>query len=153
MTKSFTASAIAILALIGIGSATAQQFGTADEARAMLDRAITALKSDEATALKEINDANNKEFRDRDLYVSCFNSLDGKFTAFPSPGMIGMDVRNFTFDNDPIGQRAYDALQSIPEGTLATMDYKFSKGGKAPATKQSIEVRIGHEGCGVAYYK
>jgi hypothetical protein len=152
MTKSFTASAIAILALIGVGSATAQQFGTADEARAMLDRAITALKSDEATALKEINDANNKEFRDRDLYVSCFNTLDGKFTAFPSPGMIGMDVRTFTFDNDPIGQRAYDALQGIPEGTLATMDYKFSKEGK-PATKQSIEVRIGHEGCGVAYYK
>jgi cytochrome c len=152
MTKSFTASAIAILALIGVGSATAQQFGTADEARAMLDRAITALKSDEATTLKEINDANNKEFHDRDLYVSCFNTLDGKFTAFPSPGMIGMDVRTFTFDNDPIGQRAYDALQGIPEGTLATMDYKFSKGGK-PATKQSIEVRIGHEGCGVAYYK
>jgi len=118
----------------------------------MLDRAITALKSDEATALKEISDANNKEFHDRDLYVSCFNTLDGKFTAFPSPGMIGMDVRTFTFDNDPIGQRAYDALQGIPEGTLATMDYKFSKGGK-PATKQSIEVRIGHEGCGVAYYK
>ena len=34
--QDFTASAIAIVALIGVGSATAQQFGTADEARAML---------------------------------------------------------------------------------------------------------------------
>jgi hypothetical protein len=152
MTKSFTACAIAILALMGVGSASAQQFGTADEAKAMLDRAITALKSDEAKALKEISNPNNKEFHDRDLYVSCFDTSDGKFTAFPSPGMIGMDVRTFTFDNDPIGQRAYDALQGIPEGTLATMDYKFSKEGK-PAMKQSIEARIGHQGCGVAYYK
>ena len=152
MTKSFTACAIAILALMGVGSASAQQFGTADEAKAMLDRAITALKSDEATALKEINNPNNKKFHDRDLYVSCFDTSDGKFTAFPSPGMIGMDVRTFTFDNDPIGQRAYDALKGIPEGTLATMDYKFSKEGK-PAMKQSIEARIGHQGCGVAYYK
>src|SRR5271169_278062 len=152
MTKSFTACAIAILSLMGVGSASAQQFGTADEAKAMLDRAITALKSDEATALKEINNPNNKKFHDRDLYVSCFDTSDGKFTAFPSPGMIGMDVRTFTFDNDPIGQRAYDALQGIPEGTLASMDYKFSKEGK-PAMKQSIEARIGHQGCGVAYYK
>jgi hypothetical protein len=152
MTKRFTATATAILVLMGFGLAGAQQFGTADEARAMLDRAITALKSNEATALKEINNANNKEFHDRDLYVSCFNTSDGKFTAFPSPGMIGMDVRTFTFDNDPIGQRAYDALQGILDGTITTMDYKFSKEGK-PATKQSIEVRIGHQGCGVAYYK
>ena len=34
--------------------------------------------------------------------------------AFSSPGMIGTDVRTFTFDNDPIGQRAYDALQGHP---------------------------------------
>jgi hypothetical protein len=152
MTKSFAGTATAILVLMGFGLAGAQQFGTADEAKAMLDRAITALKSNEVTALKEINNANNKEFHDRDLYVSCFNTSDGKFTAFPSPGMIGMDVRTFKFDNDPIGQRAYDALQGIPEGAIATMDYKFSKGGK-PAMKQSIETRIGHQGCGVAYYK
>jgi cytochrome c len=152
MIKFFTAFAIAVLALMGVGLASAQKFGTADDAKAMLDRAVNAIKNDEATALKEINNADNKEFHDRDLYVSCFNTSDGKFTAFPSPGMIGMDVRTFAYDNDPIGQRAYDALQSIPEGTLATIDFKFSKEGK-PAMKQSIETRIGHQGCGVAYYK
>jgi hypothetical protein len=132
--------------------ASAEQFGTAEEARAMLDRAVTALKSDEAAALRAFSDPNNKQFHDRDLYVSCFNTSNGKFTAFPGSGMIGLDVRTFKFGDDPIGQRAFDAIQSNPEGAVATMDYNFPKSGK-PALKQSLETRIGNQGCGVAYYK
>jgi hypothetical protein len=132
--------------------ASAEQFGTAGEARAMLDRAVAALKSDEVAALRAFSDANNKQFHDRDLYVSCFNTSDGKFTAFPGPGMIGIDVRTFKLGDDPIGQRAFDAIQSTAEGTVATMDYNFPKSGK-PALKQSLETRIGNQGCGVAYYK
>ena len=45
-----------------VASVSAQQPGTAEQARAMLDRAISALKSNEATALSEFNDPNNKEF-------------------------------------------------------------------------------------------
>ena len=132
--------------------AAAEQFGTADEAKAMLDRAVGALKSDEAAALHAFSDPKNKQFHDRDLYVSCFNTSDGKFTAFPGPGMIGIDVRTFKFGDDPIGQRAFDALQGTPEGAVATMDYNFPKSGK-PAVKQSLETRIANQGCGVAYYK
>lgn len=132
--------------------ASAEQFGTAEEAKAMLDRAVTALKSDQPTALHAFSDPNNKQFHDRDLYVSCFNMSDGKFTAFPGPGMIGIDVRTFKLGNDPIGQRAFDTIQSSPEGAVATMDYNFPKSGK-PAVKQSLETRIGNQGCGVAYYK
>jgi hypothetical protein len=132
--------------------ANAEQFGTAEEAKAMLDRAVTALKSDEATALHAFSDPNNKQYHDHDLYVSCFNASDGKFTAFPGAGMIGIDVRTFKLGDDPIGQRAFDAIQSTPEGAVATMDYNFPKSGK-PAVKQSLETRIGNQGCGVAYYK
>ena len=153
MSNTLFASALATLSLIlSVTLASAQQFGTAEEAKAMLDRAIAALKSDGATALRAIGDAHNKQFHDRDLYVSCFNTSDGKFTAFPSPGMIGIDVRTFKLGDDPIGQRAFDAIQSTPEGTLATMDYNFPKSGK-PALKQSLATRIGNQGCGVAYYK
>ena len=132
--------------------AGAEQFGTAEDAKAMLDRAVAALRNDPATALHAFSDPTNKQFHDRDLYVSCFNTSDGKFTAFPGPGMIGNDVRTFKFGDDPIGQRAFDAIQSAPEGTVATMDYNFPKSGK-PALKQSLETRIGNQGCGVAYYK
>ena len=118
----------------------------------MLDRAVGALKSNAVAALQAFSDPKNKQFHDRDLYVSCFNTSDGKFTAFPGPGMIGIDVRTFKFGDDPIGQRAFDAIQGLPEGAVATMDYNFPKSGK-PAVKQSLETRIADQGCGVAYYK
>ena len=44
----------------------------------MLERAIAALKANEAAALKAFNDEKNKDFRDRDLYVYCFSLPDGK---------------------------------------------------------------------------
>jgi hypothetical protein len=125
---------------------------TIRDSRSMLDRAIAALKSDEVTALRAFSDTKNKQFHDRDLYVSCLNASNGKFTAFPSPGMIGIDVRTFRLGDDPIGQRAFDAIQGTPEGAMSTMDYNFPKSGK-PALKQSLETRIGNQGCGVAYYK
>jgi len=153
MQNTLFAPVFATLSLILTANlASADQFGTADEARAMLDRAITALRSDETAALRAFSDTKNKQFHDRDLYVSCFNISDGKFTAFPGPGMVGIDVRTFKLGDDPIGQRAFDAIQSAPEGAVATMDYNFPKSGK-PALKQSLETRIGNQGCGVAYYK
>ncbi|MGB7036550.1 MAG: chemotaxis protein [Xanthobacteraceae bacterium] len=150
--RMFAAAFVALLVMLSATFAAAQQFGTAEEARAMLDRAVAALKADQATALREIRDGNNTQFRDRDLYVSCFNASDGKFTAFPSPGMIGLDIRKFKLSDDPIGQRAFDAIRGAPEGTVVTMEYKFPKDGK-PALKQSLETRIGNQVCGVAYYK
>jgi hypothetical protein len=132
--------------------ASAEQFGTAGEAKAMLDRAVAALKSDEVAALRAFSDANNKQFHDRDLYVSCFNTSDGKFTAFPGPGMVGIDVRTFRLGDDPIGQRAFDVVQATVEGTVSTMDYSFPKAGK-PAVKQSIQTRVGNQACGVSFYK
>jgi hypothetical protein len=89
--------------MLTVASAIAQSFGSAEEARAMLDRAVAALKSDEAKALREFNDADHKEFHDRDLYVSCFNTADGKFTTAPS-AMLGTDIRTFNVGDDPIGQ-------------------------------------------------
>ena len=146
------AFAFAILfIMLTAASGIAQSFGSAEEARAMLDRAVVALKSDEAKALREFNDADNKEFHDRDLYVSCFNIADGKFTAAPS-AMLGTDIRTFNVGDDPIGQKAFDAVQGTPEGNVVTMDFNFPKAGK-PAVKESLEARVGNHGCGVSFYK
>jgi hypothetical protein len=152
MSKRAIAVAFATLLTFSVASAAAPQFGTAEEARAMLDHAVAALKSDEAKALRDFNDTKNKLFHDRDLYISCFDTSDGKFTAFPGPGMTGIDVRTFKLGDDPIGQRAFDAIQGTPEETLATMEYNFPKGGK-PAVKQSLQTRVGNQVCGVSYYK
>jgi cytochrome c len=152
MSRRVVASAFATLLTFNVALAIPQQFGTAEEARAMLDRAISALKSDEAKALRDFNDTKNKLFHDRDLYISCFDTSDGKFTAFPGPGMVGLDVRTVKLGDDPIGQRAFDAIQGTLEGTVSTTDYNFPKAGK-PAVKQSLETRVGNQVCGVSYYK
>ena len=64
-------AALAALALLsGAGFSSAQQSGTAAEAKAMFERAVAALKTEfKATALSEFNDKNNNKFHDRDLYV------------------------------------------------------------------------------------
>ena len=146
------ASAFATLVTTSVASAVTREFGTAEEARAMLDRAAAALKTDESKALRDFNDTKNKLYHDRDLYISCFNTSDGKFTAFLGSGMLGMDVRTFKLGDDPIGQRAFNAVQDTPEGTVSTMDYNFPKAGK-PAVKQSLQTRVGGQGCGVSFYK
>jgi len=120
----------------------------------MLDRAVTALKANEPAALKAFNDEKNKNFRDRDLYVFCFSLPDGNFTAYESPLLLGTDVRELKLEKDPIGQRAYDAVAGAADGDVVSLDYSFPKPGmKQPATKQSLETRIGNQACGVSYFK
>jgi hypothetical protein len=56
--------------LIGGAALSADQFGSAEEARAMLDRAVTALKTNKVAALKAFNDEKNKNLpRPRPLYL------------------------------------------------------------------------------------
>ena len=151
MRKATLASAMAAAALFwGVAFASAQQLGTAAEARAMLDKAVTELKAGEAAALAKFNDKAGG-FRDRDLYVFCYNMTDGKFTAHPNPALMGTDVRALKVKDDPLGQRIFD---SIKEGTVSTVDYNFPKPGTTdPAPKESFVIKVGNQGCGVGYYK
>jgi hypothetical protein len=150
----FATAITASVLLWSAASLSAQQLGTAEEARSMLVRASSALKSNEATALSEFNDPNNKEFRDRDLYVFCYNISDGKITAYESPALLNIDIRTLALNDDPIGKRAYEAIQSSPEGSVLTIDFKFPKPGTTePVPKQTVETRVGYQGCGVTYYK
>src|SRR5450755_2636977 len=66
------------------------EYGTATEAKAMLDRAVAAVKAGKPGAIAMFNH-NDSRFRDRDLFVFCFNGQDGKFTAHEA--MVAHDVR------------------------------------------------------------
>jgi hypothetical protein len=137
-----------------VASIAAQELGTVDEAKAMLDRAIAALKSDASSALSQFNDPSDQQFHDRDLYVFCFDVADGKITADSSNGVRGIDIRTLKLKDDPMGQRAYDTIQSAPRESIRTMDYSFPKPGTTePSPKQFLETRVGDQGCGVAYYR
>jgi hypothetical protein len=62
--------------------AAAADFGTAEEAKAMLERAVAEVKEDKAKALDLFNTGEDG-FKDRDLYVWCANASDGILTAHP----------------------------------------------------------------------
>jgi len=152
--RAYAFALVASVLLSNKAGLAAAQFGTGEEARAMLDRAIAALKDNQAAALKAFNDEKNKQFRDRDLYVYCFSLADGKFTAYESPMLLGADIREMKLYNEPMGQQAFDIVKDAPEGSVVTLEYKLPKPGtNTPAPKEALQARIGEQACGVAYYK
>jgi Single Cache domain 2 len=144
---------LGIVALAASLSATAlyaQAGGTAAEAKAMLEKATAALKANKADALAKFVKKDGG-FQDRDLYVFCFNTSDGIFTAHVNPKLMGTDARKLNVAGQPLGQQIFDGVK---EGTVSTVDYNFPKpGSETPAPKQSFITKVGDQGCGVGYYK
>jgi signal transduction histidine kinase len=144
--------AAALAVSMSATAAFAQATGTAAEAKAMLEKGIAALKANKADAIKAFN-TNPGPFRDRDLYVFCYNTSDGKFTAHPNAKLMGTDIRALKDPTGtPLGENIYKGAK---EGTITTTDYSFPKPGTdgPPAAKQSFITVVGDQGCGVGYYK
>jgi hypothetical protein len=146
---------VGVVLALSVASFAEPQLASPADGKAMLERAIAALKANEAAALKAFNDEKNKDFRDRDLYVYCFSLPDGNITAYQSPVMIGTNVKELKIPpNNPVGQHAYDAVAKASEGEIVSFIYDFPKPGtKTPAPKETLEARVGKQACGVSYFK
>ena len=142
---------IVMLACLAGIAAAAPARGTAAEARAMLVRAVTALKADPVAALKSFNQADGG-FRDRDLYVACFNARTGIVNAHVDPRQLGVDIKTLKQQNGaPFGRKIFDAAKA---GSIAMVDYEYyAPGGTTHVPKRSYVTRVGSEGCLVGYYK
>jgi cytochrome c len=155
MFRILVTGAIAVAAVvITAGGAFAQTFGTAAEAKAMEERVVTELKANPTAALAKFNKADGG-FRDRDLYVYCFDAKTGIFSAHINPALMGTDNRLLKEkDGSPLGQKIFDAVNAAPEGTIITATYNFPKPGTAnPVPKEAYVARVGGQACGVGYYK
>jgi len=127
------------------------QFGSAAEARAMLERAIPELKANEAAAIETFKKG-EPGFRDRDLYLFCFNMSDGKTVAHVVPAQIGMDVRTI---KDTTGKAfGLELYNGAKENLITEVSYMFPRpGSDVPVQKVSYVTRVGNVGCAVGYYK
>jgi signal transduction histidine kinase len=145
------AAALGAFLLSTAAFAQKAESGSADEAKALLQKAVAELKANEAAALAKFNAADGG-FRDRDLYVYCFDTGTGKFTAQAKAALVGTDMRALKEkDGSPLGQKLFDAVK---EGAITTVDYNFPRpGGTDPVPKEAYLTRVGNEGCGVGYYK
>jgi hypothetical protein len=74
-----------------IAQAQGPSGGTAQEARAMLDKAVAAVKADRDLALGMFNKGEGG-FRDRDLYPFCSRISDGRAVAGPLYAPVGTDL-------------------------------------------------------------
>src|ERR1700693_6209028 len=150
--------AVASAAFLALApTAFAQGQGTADQAKAMLEKTVSALKADKAKTLDLINKGEGG-FLDRDLYPFCFNLSDGKTVALANPNakqLLGTDVRtNKDSTGKVFGPELYAAAQK-PEGQITEVSYMFPKPGAdaTPVAKVSFVTKVGDLGCGVGYYK
>src|SRR5258705_14008990 len=128
------------------------QFGTAVEAKAMLEKAVAELKANEATALTKFSKGEGG-FKDRDLYVFCYDMTSAKFTAHgANQALIGTDIKALKEkDGSPLGEKVFNAAKA---DTVTAVAYNFPKPGTTdPVPKESFVTRVGNQGCGVGYYK
>ena len=136
-------------------AAFAQQGGTAQEAKAMLDKAIAAVKADPVVAVVMFVKGEGG-FRDRDLYPFCFRISDGKTLASPKAVPAGTDVRTLKdAKGNAYGEAIYAAGQK-PEGQITEVGpYMFPKPDTTTPTfpKTSFVTKVGEFGCGVGYYQ
>jgi Single Cache domain 2 len=145
----------ALSAMAVMFSTTAFAQGTAAEAKAMLEKTVSALKADKAKTLDLINEGKGG-FLDRDLYPFCFNLSDGKSVAVASPNSKQtLDVRTLKDTTGMLfGPELYAAAQK-PEGQITEVSYMWPRAGsdKTPVLKVSFVTKVGDLGCGVGYYK
>jgi hypothetical protein len=111
-----------VIAVLPVASTSFGQ-GSADAAKAMLAKAVAAVKADQAKALDLFNKGEGG-FREGDLYVFCVTASDGKFVATGNPNskqLLGVDVKTLKDRNgDPIN---LDAATQKPEGEITTIEF------------------------------
>ena len=143
---------VVALALSTAASAQQAPFGTAAEAKAMLERAVAAVKTDKAQALEMFNKGEGG-FKDRDLQPFCFNGSDGTITAATVPNLLGTDIRALKDKNGKeFGQ---EISKAAIEGKITEVSYMFPRPGTDPTLFQKVSLitGVGDQGCGVGYFK
>ena len=138
---------LSTVALSGITPfAVSAEFGTAQEAKSLLQKAVTAVKSNKTESLAKFNSGADG-FKDRDLYVFCIGP-DGISTAGP---MMGKDTKDL---KDKNGKMLGQALMNAgKEGQIAEVEYMWPR----PATTEAVQktsfvTKVSDQVCGVGYY-
>jgi hypothetical protein len=142
-------AAVLVLFLSTSRPAAQAQFGTEAEARAMLNRAVAAVKENKEKALETFNKGEGG-FKDRDLYVFCANASDGTLTAHPH--LKGEHLQ------DIVGKKGFPLgkviMETATEGKIDQVTYWWPRpGSDKPLEKHSFYTKVADQTCGVGYYK
>ena len=148
MKRSITVSLAAIVLFVTAGAASAGEFGTREQAKAMLERAVTMLETDKDRAL-DLFTSGAGGFIDRDLYVFC-GGPDGMLTAHPY--FMGTNLKEF---KDQTGKAAGEEIYAVAKvGDFAEVSYKWVQpgGGDEQVDKVTFVTKVDDQVCGVGFY-
>lgn len=136
------------LALLLNQAASAADYGTPAEAKAMLAKAVVEVGKDKAKAL-ELFTKGEGGFKDRDLYVFC-GGPDGKFTAHPK--LVGQSLKDL---KDKTGKAfGEDIYNTAKDGAVSEVGYMWPRPGEtAPVQKEAYVTKVSDQVCAVGYYK
>jgi hypothetical protein len=141
--------AVAAVALSGLMmcASAAGDFATAQEAKALLTRAVAAVKANKTQALGMFN-SGAEGFKDRDLYVFCIGP-DWISTAGPIKGRSAKDLKDK--NGKMLGQ---EFMRMAKEGQIGEIEYMWPRPGTTEAIeKVSYITKVDDQVCGVGYYK
>ena len=126
----------------------ADGFGTSAEAKAMLEKAVVAIKANKAEALAKFTKGEGG-FKDRDLYPFC-GGPDGNFTAHPT--LVGKSLKDLKDKaGKALGQEIYATAK---EGAIGEVTYMWARPGTTdPVQKVSYVTKVSDQVCAVGYYK
>lgn len=129
-------------------AAIGQQYGTASEARAMLERVVAGIKADPAATIEQINKSDPK-FSDRDLYPTCAGP-DGKMVANPNPARLGIVQKD---SKDASGKPYGEELARAQDGIFSEVSYLSPRPGadKTPVPKIAFVTKVAGYICLVGY--
>jgi len=126
----------------------ADNFGTSAEAKAMLEKAVEAIKANKTDALAKFTKGEGG-FKDRDLYPFC-GGPDGNFTAHPS--LVGKSLKDL---KDKAGKAlGQDIYATAKDGAIGEVSYMWPRPGTTePVQKVSYVTKVSDQVCAVGYYK
>ena len=141
--------AVVVAVLGGTTLALGADYGSREEAKAMLEKVVAEMKADEAATLAKIN---QKGVNDRDLYPFC-SGPDGKITAHGAlPERLGVDQSTL---KDSAGKPFGAEIRKVARaGKIAEVSYVYKRPGSAEQEpKVSLVTKVADQVCAVGYYR
>ncbi len=148
MKQVYSSLVLPMVMLMVTGVAFASDYGTPEEAEAMLQRAVEAVEADQDAALAAFA-AGEADFKEKDLYVYC-GGPDGNFTAHPS--LVGKSLKELKDKaGNPLGEEIY---ASATAGEVTEVAYMWPRPGEEePVEKVAYVTMVNDQICAVGYYK
>jgi signal transduction histidine kinase len=140
--------AMMAVVVLASGVAAAAEYGTREEARAMLDKVVADMKKDKPGTLARIT---QRGYNDRDLYPFC-SGPDGKISAHGAIlERIGSDQAKL---KDSKGKPFGAEIRSVAKpGQIAEVSYMYARPGSSEhAPKVSLVTEVDDQVCAVGYY-